>query len=64
MAKTKAVLKLWRSIELHTGFLLLFYLLLALLLEVSGSGGSRLSYVLWCLSVINAIMVTIHERKT
>lgn len=29
---------------------------LTLLLEVSGSGGSRLSYVLWCLSVINAIM--------
>ncbi|UNI71110.1 hypothetical protein EPr2_0002 [Providencia phage EPr2] len=39
-------------------------MLLALLLEVSGSGGSRLSYALWSLSVINAIMVTIHERKT
>ncbi|UZT50242.1 hypothetical protein [Enterobacter phage 03_vB_Eclo_IJM] len=63
MGKTKAVLKALATRELRTGFLLLFYLLLALLLEVSGSGGSRLSYVLWCLSVINAVMVTINERR-
>lgn len=61
--RPKLFLKLWRPIELRTGFLLLFYLLLALLLEVSGQGGSRLSYVLWSLSVINAIMVTINERR-
>ena len=64
MAKTKAVLKALATNRATYRFLAAVLLAAGVTAGSQWVGGSRLSYALWSLSVINAIMVTIHERKT